>query len=162
MFLSYSLYDWKAKTPDTRQRSGVLFYAMQQKSPRNSEALYYGCIYPFWKLTRIMHRFFCMVNCFSKNHQKHAEGDNKKRVSHSVNDFPYRQKRHKIFSFCPFRQECRIGVGHHFAPLVLLMMDLRCCARYANALTHAAPISSITSSVRPIFPGSAIACASPS
>ena len=73
-----------------------------------------------------------------------------------------RQKRHKIFSFCPFRQQCRIGVGHHFAPLVLLMMDLRCCARYANALTHAAPISSITSSVRPIFPGSAIAWASPS
>lgn len=102
---------------------------MQQKSPRNSEALSYGCIYPFWKLTRIMHRFFCMVNCFSKNHQKHADGDNKKRVSHSVNDFPYRQKRHKIFSFCPFRQQLRIGVGHHFAPLVLLMMDLRCCAR---------------------------------
>lgn len=38
-----------------------------KKSPRNSEALSYGCIHPFWKLTRIMHRFFCMVkdlSCF--------------------------------------------------------------------------------------------------
>lgn len=47
------------------QRSRVLFYAMQQKSPRNSEALSYGCIYPFWKLTRILSYFFGHVNSFS-------------------------------------------------------------------------------------------------
>jgi hypothetical protein len=67
MFLSYSCYDWKAKTPDTRQRSGVLFYAMQQKSPRNSEALFDGCIYPFWKLPSILSYFFGHVNSFMKN-----------------------------------------------------------------------------------------------
>ena len=57
----------KQKAPDCSSNQGLLFYAMQQKSPRNSEALSYGCIYAFWKLTRIMHRFFCMVKdlfCF--------------------------------------------------------------------------------------------------